>query len=201
MGQLPRWNESIPSQERAQRNMNKPGGLPKSVIPEFVDSQVTVKLSAPLNLTWVYFQNSLFYEVKAVTGNLTLGTSQWQILGLLDAARTFPTVPADDHAPPAVIFTTTSNTTVTQGVVTQANAWGVGVWQRMVEYDANSATPNNPLLRIGPSTCLNSSLYPPEKLFWLDPGLPWPTNPLTWPTDAEQDAVDAVPDPDSPAVD
>ncbi len=67
-----------------------------------MDGQVALTLSAPLNLTWDYFNNSLFYEVKAVTGNLTLGTSNWQILGLLDVATSFPTVPPPPaaHAPP-----------------------------------------------------------------------------------------------------
>ncbi len=128
-------------------------------------------------------------------------TSQWQILGLLDVANTFPVVPPTSHAPPAVIFTTTSNTNISVGVLTEANALGVGVWQREVEYDANSATPSNPLLRIGKSTCLTPLLYPTLSLTWLDPGLPWPTNPLTWPTVPEQDSVVVPGDPDPAEVD
>ena len=72
----------------------------------------------------------MFYEVKAVNGTLVLSTSKYQILGLLDVATTFPTVPAGQHAPPLVMFTTTSNTAISQGVVTQANTWGVAVWQQ-----------------------------------------------------------------------
>ena len=97
-------------------------------------------------------------------------------------ATSFPTVPAGPHAPPAVIFTTTSNTTMSPGVVTQATAWGVGVWQQTVYYDANSATPNNPDLHLGKPACLNPALYPTLSLYWISPGLPWPDNPLTWPT-------------------
>ncbi len=59
----------------------------------------------------------------------------------------------------------------------------------------------HPLLRIGPSTRLTPTLYPTDKLFWLDPGLAWPTNPLTWPTDAEQDEVVVPGDPDPAEVD
>jgi hypothetical protein len=192
-----RWTQPIPSMARA----NKTGGLPASVIPEYVDSQVTLTLKAPLNVTWDYFPNSLFYEVKAVTGNLTPGTSQWQILGLLDVATSFPTVPAGPHAPPAVIFTTTSNTSISQGVLTQAIALGVGVWQRKVFYDVNSATPTNPLLHLGPATCLTPSVYPPVSLTWLDPGVPWPDNLLTWPTVPEQNSVVVPGDPDPAEVD
>src|SRR6185437_5717567 len=49
MGQLPRWNDPINSPARALKNMSKPGGLPKSVIPEYVGNQVTFSLQAPWN--------------------------------------------------------------------------------------------------------------------------------------------------------
>ena len=173
MGQLPRWTTPIYSPLRALQNKNKPGGLPKSVIPEFVSSQVTFSLQSPLSLTRDYFPNSMFYEVKAVTGVLTPGTSQWQILGLLNVASIFPTVPAGPHAPPLVMFTTTSNTTISQPVVTTATGSGVAVWQQIVEYDANSATPSNPTLRIASPACLNPSVYPtPSSTFssfvWIE---------------------------------
>jgi hypothetical protein len=202
-GQLPRWKTLIKSQARA----TKTGGLPNSVIPEFVDKQIAFKLSAPYNLTWDYFLNSLFFEVKAVNGTLVPSTSQWQILGLLNVATTFPTVPSGPHAPPAVIFTTTSNTSVSTtgttsvpGVVAQATAWGVAVWQEKVYYDANSATPNNPNLHLGEAVCLNPALYPTLSTYVLYPGLPWQDNPLTWTTVQEQNSVDVPNDPDSPAV-
>ena len=145
------------------------------------------------------FPSSLFFEVKAVTNPLTLGTSQYQILGLIDGVNTWPTVPAAPHAPPAVFFTTTSNTTVTQPVVDKATVWKVAVWQAKVFYDANSANPANPTLSIQDVDCLNPSVYPPVHYqIWPSPGA---QNPLTWATDAEQDVVGAVPDPDSPALD
>jgi len=206
----PRWTTPIPSAARA-KNTN---GLPASVIPEYVDDQVKVTLTtaAPLTVTWDYFPKSMFYEVKAKNGTLTPGTSQWQILGLLDVATSFPTAPTTAHAPPLVFFTTTSNTTVSTkgtstspGVVAQATTWGVAVWQQIVEYDANSSTPNNPNLRLGPTTCLNDSVYqnvPAVDLTWVDPLAGWPVNPLTWPTDQERDDTDLGSlDPDSPAVD
>jgi hypothetical protein len=152
----------------------------------------------------------VFFEVKAVNGTLVPSTSKWQILGLLDIATSFPTVPSGPHAPPAVIFTTTWNTAVSTtgttsvpGVVAQATAWRVAVWQEMVYYDSNSATPNNPDLHLGKAVCLNPAIYPTLSWTWLYPGLPWQDNPLTWVTwVTQQDANDAdVPgDPDSPAV-
>jgi hypothetical protein len=194
-----RWTKPIPSPQRKKYN----NGLPASVIPEYVDSQVTFRLGAPLNLTWYYFPNSMFYEVKAVNGTLVLSTSQYQILGLLNVAQ-LAQPPQGPHAPPLVMFTTTSNTLISQAVVDKATAWGVAVWQQIVEYNANSANPNNPNLRIADPQCKNPTLYSPSSpgvsLTWIDPGLPWPINPLTWPTDQEQDDVDVPGDPDSPAV-
>jgi hypothetical protein len=207
MKQLPRWTKPIQSPLRKAKNtINGHGGLPASVIPEYVDSQVKFTLSAPLTLTWDFFPNSLFYEVKAVTGNLTLGTSNWQILGLLDVATSFPTVPAaGSHAPPAVIFTTTSNTNVTQDVIAQGEMSGVGVWQQKVFYDAGSATPNNPLLHLEQAACLTPSLYPPPvsltTFYWLDPLASWPDDPLTWVTVPEQASVVVPGDPDPAEVD
>jgi hypothetical protein len=196
-----RWTKPIFSQARQNKNQ----GLPASVIPEYVANQVAFTLSGSLNLTWSYFPNSVIYEVKAVTGNLTPGTSQNQILGLLDVATTFPSVPAGPHAPPAVIFITTSNTTVSPAVVAQAITWGVAVWQQNVQYNANSATLSDPYLRIGPSTCLTPSLYPTGALLqlaWLDPQVsPWPQNPLTWVTVPEQQSIVVSGDPDPPEVD
>jgi hypothetical protein len=72
------------------------------------------------------------------------------------------------------------------------------------QYDASqynpSANQTNPPLRLGDAKCLNDSVYSgvwPHYQLWQSSG---GQNPLTWATVAEQDGVDAVPDPDSPAV-
>ena len=87
-------------------------------------------------------------------------------------------------------------------MVNQATAWDVAVWQQIVQYDASqynpSANKTNPPLRLGDATCLNDSVYG-GVTYTIWPG-PRPQNPLTWTTDQEQDAVGAVPDPDSPAM-
>jgi hypothetical protein len=187
---------------REQRNTsNGNGGLPGSVIPEKVLNQTTFTFSlGTLTLTWVTFPLSAFVEVKAVNGTLTPGTSQYQILGLLDGVNTWPTVPAGMHAPPAVFFITTANTIVSPDVVDQGTTWVVGVWQQIVKYNANSANMTNPDLSLGDPQCLNPSVYPKVHYqMWPSSGA---QNPLTWATNQEQDLVGAVPEPapDSPAM-
>ena len=199
MGWLPRWTMLIPSQARKNANVNK-GGLPASVIPEKVLDQSSFTLG---DVTWAKFPQSVFVEVKAVNGTLTLGTSQYQVLGLVDGVNNWPTVPAGTHAPPAVLFITTSNTAISRTplqVVNQATAWTVAVWQQIVHYDANSVNTKNPDLRLDAAMCLNDSVYSSVSYtIWPSSG---GQNPLTWATVQEQDAVGAVPEPvpDSPAV-
>jgi hypothetical protein len=169
-------------------------GLPASVIPEFV---------APLKL-WVSgegtttFPNSMFYEVKAVTGALTLSTSQYQILGLIDVASRSPAGVSTiaKHPPPALIFTTTGNTTISPSVVQRATQVGVAIWQQIVCYDANTPQ-NNPDLYIELAQAMNENDVYPTALALpnLITGLPSTlTSPRTPPM--------PVPgDPDPPEVD
>jgi hypothetical protein len=170
------------------------------VIPEFVGDQTGTQISIPsMGMSTVYFNQSVFFEVKAVASPLSESTSKWQILGLLDVARSFPTVPTQPHPPPAVYFTTTDNTAVSPGVVTKATGWTVAVWQRTVLYDANSANPNNPDLSLGPEKCLNPTLYAGWMASWIVPG-PFPSHPLTWATLEEQASVVVPGDPDPAEV-
>jgi hypothetical protein len=197
MGQLPRWTKSIPSTARKAAN----NGLPASVIPEFVGNQTGETFTIPTMVsTTVYYPQSVFFEVKAVTGALTPGTSQWQVLGLLDAVTTFPPVVPSKPLPTAVYFTTTGNTTVSPGVLTTATGWGVAVWQRKVLYDANSANPNDPNLALDDEVCLNPGVYTGWMKYWITVG-PFPSNPLTWATVQDQAAAVAPGDPDPAEVD
>jgi hypothetical protein len=204
-GQLKnRWTVSLPSQERKMAN----NGVPASVIPEFIADQTAITVNiAGLSVTWAYFAQSMLYEVKAVKSPLTPGTRQWQILGFLDVANTrpspLPAAPAGPHAPPAVFFITTSNTVVSTSALTQAVTWKVGVWQQFVEYDAHSANPSNPNLRLATPNCLTPTLYPqnvPVVFQTPLPGQSWPINPLTWVTDQEQDSAAVPGDPDPPEL-
>jgi hypothetical protein len=170
----------------SKERQNNTGGLPASVIPELVGDQ-------PM------FPQSIFYEVKAVTGNLTLGTSNWQILGLLDVANTFPTMDAGPHPPPVVYFITTSNTIVSPAVMAQGTApmWNVAVWQQSVLYDANGGS--NPNLTLGAANCLSPpSLCMASALTLPHPGPPVST--LTAPT-TPSSALIVPGDPDPAEVD
>ncbi len=173
------------SPQRQMKNMAN-GGLPASVIPEFVGDQTTTQVDlGAMTVNKVVFPQSAFFEVKAVTGAITPSTSRWQILGLLDVARSAMPLPGTTVPPPAVVFITTGGTTISTtgstsspGVVAQATAWGVGVWQRKVYYDAHSADPNNPDLRLEDATCLTPTLYGAWSSYKVNTG-PWAVSPLT----------------------
>jgi hypothetical protein len=177
----------------SMERQNNTGGLPASVIPEFVGDQTY--MVAGMSAT---FDKSVFYEVKAVTGALTPGTSNWQIVGLLDVARSVQPVPAGQH--PAVFFITTGNTTVSSGVLTQATMpmWNVAVWQQQVLYDANGGS--NPNLTLGPPACLTPGLCASAAPVAVPTNPGPPVSPLTSPTTPPSTLL--VPgDPDAPEVD
>jgi hypothetical protein len=194
MGQGDRWTKPIPSPERKAANNN---GLPASVIPEFV---------GPLSQWWVMpagatdFAESTFFEVKAVNGTLTPNSNQSQILALLNVAQISQAGVSVQLVPsPALVFTTTSNTTLSSAVGAQATARNVGVWQQIVEYDANGGS--NPNLRIMvPQMPFNPAPYStPVKL--RNGFDPWAHSPLTSPTaPLSTFQVPGDPDPDSATV-
>lgn len=182
------------------------GGLPGSVIPEYV---------APLALwwggqPWPAFQGSLFFEMKAVTGALTQSTSKYQLLGLIDVASRSPagaanqpTPPATacvsttqpNHPPPALVFTTTGNTNLDLTMLQKATQLCVAIWQQIVMYDANT-DPNNPDLYLDQALPANQAVYGAAVPLPMHPA--WPHSPLTSPTSPPM----PVPgDPDPPEVD
>jgi hypothetical protein len=190
MGQA-KWKTPILSMQRMLQN----NGLPASVIPEFV---------GPLSEWWLLpagatdFPKSTFFEVKAVNGALTLSTSKSQIYGLLDVTRGSPAgMSAQMYPSPALIFTTTSNTTISPVVIAQATTWTVGLWQQIVQYDANSSM-INPVLRI---TSPQAPLTPATPIAPRNGFDPWPHSPLTSPTaPLSTFQVPGDPDPDSATV-
>jgi hypothetical protein len=171
------------------------GGLPGSVIPDAVAPLSLVVLGGEDEL----YPASLFYEVKAVTGALTLSTSQNQILGFIDvlatSAAAVSTMPS--RPPPELVFTTTANTAIGPSMVTYANGRGVAIWQQKVYYDANSSK-QNPDLYIQTAQCVNPTIYP-TPIVWART---YPHSPLTSPTTPLTDLiVPNDPDPDSATVD
>ena len=117
----------FPSPQRAGANKTK-GGLPASVIPEYVTVPVPLRLGTRV----LRHPLSSLFEVKAVTGVITLGTSQWQILGLIDVTSQSPAGTPDlPSAPrPELVFTTTGNTAISPAVACEATPFGVAIWQQ-----------------------------------------------------------------------
>lgn len=185
---------TMPFFSQARQTANaKSGGLPKSVIPEFV---ANLYLSPEASFGAVTFPMSQFWEVKAVTGNMTFSTRQYQIAGLVDVASQSPagvsTVPM--HPPAQLIFITTGNTTIGNDVIARATALGVAIWQGTVWEDLNTP-PSNPMLYLNGPGCLNPSVYLPAT-----PAVAasWPPSTLTSPG-TQLTVIDG--DPDPPEVD
>jgi hypothetical protein len=133
-------------------------GLPGAVIPDFVGPLYVAVQDSPGVLP---LPRSYFDEVKAVTGNLSLSYSQYQILGLIDVASRSPAGSSmiSKHPPPELVFTTTGNTAIPGTTLAKATTLGVAIWQQIVyEVPAMPDDPN-PDLCIGPNTPLNASVY------------------------------------------
>jgi hypothetical protein len=146
------------SQARQKANMAT-GGLPGSVIPDYVaDLGLFVtdggKVASP-------FQNSMFGEVKAVTGTLTSNSNRYQILGLIDVTSQSPAGKSTDpnHMPPALVFTTTGNTTLGPDIAAKGTQYGVAIWQQFVLEDATIQNDPNPDLYLDETVCLNPMIY------------------------------------------
>jgi hypothetical protein len=192
LGQIPRNQMSFFSM--ARQNANN-GGLPASVIPEFVSPLSLFFAGSP---SPAVLAASEFWEVKAVTGTLTANSNRSQILGLIDVASMSPAGVStiQPHPPPTVVFTTTGNTYLSQSLFTAATNAGVAIWQQVVFEDAAIENDPNPDLYIGPLDPMNPAVY--------GAAVPIPTaasgahSKLTSPTTPSM----AVPgDPDPPEVD
>jgi len=124
---LPRNTRAFISPTRAAAT----GGLPASVIPEAV-----------LPIAWVgwslaptTFPDSLFCEVKAVRGSITLSHSRHQLRGLVDVASRAPVAQANSPHRPIVAFVTTGDTVIGADVLAEATQQGVAIWQAVVMED------------------------------------------------------------------
>jgi hypothetical protein len=149
--QRPHWTTPISSPQRQQ----KTGGLPGSVIPEWVTDLTLISVGA------VTFPSSEFWEVKAVNGLLMLSTSRWQILGLIDVATLSPAgqSPLPKHPPPVVVFTILGNTTLDPGMLAESTNQGVAIWAQVVFEDPVILNDPDPDLYIGPLGPMNPNVY------------------------------------------
>jgi hypothetical protein len=184
----PRNTKSFLSMER----QNKTGGLPGSVIPEFVG-----KLNDWFPAQgWSSLPQGMFFEVKAVTGVLTQKTNNWQILGLVDVASFYPAAKFSQpqFPPPALVFTTTGNTNIGLDVLQVATSVGVAIWQQLVMEDTNT-NPNNPDLYIDQALPANQAVYGAAVPLPMHPV--WPHSPLVPLTSPPMPVPN---DPDPPEV-
>jgi hypothetical protein len=142
------------------RASNFVGGLPGSVIPDYVTD---LKVAIQGSMTAFTLPESFFGEVKAVAGYLPPSYSRYQILGLVDVARRSAagssTLP--NHPPPELVFTTTGNTKMSALTLGQANAWGVAIWWQIVYEDPAMPDDPNPDLCIDRALPQNQAVYPP----------------------------------------
>lgn len=158
LGFIPRNTASFFSPARAAAT----GGLPASVIPEFVRAVTKVTWSWGIWPTVTTYANSSFFEVKAVSGTLTLSSSRHQIRGLIDvASRSLAGQAVGPHHPvPIVTFITTGDTVIGADVLADATSRGVAIWQATV-FEIDNIGSSNPTLEVGPYLPLNPQVYAP----------------------------------------
>jgi hypothetical protein len=189
--QQPKNTTRIKSLERASN-----AGAPGVVIPDYVtDLQI---LGVP-SMEPATIGDSSFGEVKAVTGNLTLGYSRWQILGLIDVARLSPATTTRRWFPqpqPQLLFITTGNTGIPGPTIQKATLWNVLMFQQMV-YEV-PAMPNdpNPDLCLGAVQPLNGWIAVPGFVLYQVP-----TTCSTLPSPPSDWVKPIKNDPDPPTVD
>ena len=80
------------------------------------------------------YNNSTFFEVKAVKRSISLGYSQGQVLGMLDHLQKQSAAGLAD-AIPSLVFITTGNTKIGKSVINEANERKVAVYQVKVYID------------------------------------------------------------------
>jgi hypothetical protein len=181
----------IKSPQRQVAN-SKNGGLPASVIPDYLQDLTLEDADTGKSFT---FPNSALGEVKAVAGNLTPGYNQWQMLGLLDVARRAPVTSLGlmFYPPPLPVLEliTTGNTVVPVSTISQASLWGVMLVQQMV-YEV-PVMPNDP----NPDLCLGAKVVLNVTVDKDGPG--WPCSKLTSPPPNWVTLIQG--DPDPPTVD
>jgi hypothetical protein len=128
--------------------MNANNGLPAGVIPDYVTTMTLIQGPEVVTLG----------EVKAVTGTLTSKSNYSQVLGLIDVTSMLSPV-GTSTVPPALVFTTTGNTTLGSDVPSTGTQYTVAIWQQLVYEDATIPNDPNPDLYLWDTVCLNPMVY------------------------------------------
>jgi hypothetical protein len=197
---LPENTQTLRSELRERLTRLRVGGPLLGVRPDAIGGAVTLAwagfpatAAAPRE---VHAGGSVFVEVKAIKGALTVSHSAHQLSGLIDvAANSVAARLADPQRPtPAVIFITTSDTSISPSLLTEARERGVAIWQAVV-FELRGSTVNQPRFGIGPVVPRNPEVYGQS---WPQPLPPGPTD-VPFPL-REPPALPAPGDPDPPEV-
>lgn len=176
-GLLPENYQNYLSQAREQLTRPRPRGPIRSVRPDAVGQAVTVVweqlLGQPRPRT-VPASNSVFVEVKAVKGGLTLSHSAYQITGLIDVAANSPAARmiGGERPIPALVFVTTGDTIISPMVIEEARRRRVAIWHT-VAFELVGSTTARPRLGLGPVVPRNPDVYDPA---WPQPLPQGPTD-------------------------
>jgi hypothetical protein len=141
--------------------------------------------------------DSVFVEVKAIRGALTLSHSSHQITGFIDIAANSPAalMPGPERPTPAIVFMTAGSTVIASTVLEAATQQRVAIWQTLV-FELSGSTTANPRFGFGPVVPLNPEVYGPS---WPQPIPPGPTN-IPFPLPPAFRPPPAFDDPDPPEV-
>jgi len=156
----------FPSPDRAAAT----GGLPASVMPDVVRPVMKYEYKWGF-IPWITpLPNSSFWEVKAVRGTLSLSSSNYQMLGMVDAAARSPAgVATGPHRPlPVLSFITTADTVISPGVLAEATKRGVIVYQSIAYVIPGGPTGSQ--IGFGPFLPLNPEVYGGRALVGPGPG-------------------------------
>jgi len=97
--------------------------------------------------------DSVFIDVKAWNGRVSLSREDYQALGFIDALANSPA--ARQGVPPMLIYVTTSNTIIGRSVLREATRRGVLLYQAYVFEDPAATAAGQPNLNIGMPIPLN----------------------------------------------
>lgn len=122
------------------------GDAVRFVVPDIVADHVAVRRNVPLG-----FDDSAFYEVKAVAGTINLSSSRHQIRGLVDVADRSPLGTSIHPAWPTLTFVTTADTVIGADVAAEGSARHVEVRQ-MIALEVSKG-----VLGLAPSISLNTT--------------------------------------------
>jgi hypothetical protein len=152
---LPENTQTLRSELRERLTRLRVGGPILGVRPDAIGGAVTLAWAGFPAMTVapreVHARGSVFVEVKAIRGALTMSHSVHQISGLIDvAANSIAARMMDlDRPTPAVIFITTQDTSISPSLLTEATGRGVAIWQAVV-FELRGSTTNQPRFGVGP---------------------------------------------------